>query len=99
MTADPTHAAIAGLRASATALLTAAAVIPEGRYAWIAPAAADALELVAEVIGSEPVRVREVLSHGLRDALGRVPHLSGPDARDIAKGIAGLYSAIRGWTS
>ena len=58
---------------------------------------ADGLQVAGDLLTAEPEQVRNVLAHGMRNVLDRIPNVSAQDSRDIAKGIAGLHSAIRGW--
>lgn len=94
---DSARAASGALHASAAALLAATSAISTGPYAWIPAAVADGLQVAGDLLTAEPERVRDVLAHGLRNVFDRLPDLSQQDSRDIAKGIAGVYGAIRGW--
>ena len=94
---DPARTASGVLHASAAALLAATASISTGPYAWVPAAVADGLQVAGDLLTAEPEQVRTVLSHGLRNVLDRLPGLAAQDSRDIAKGIAGVYGAIRGW--
>ena len=94
---DPARTASGVLHASAAALLAATAAISTGPYAWIPTAVADGLQVAGDLLTAEPEQVRNVLAHGMRNVLDRIPNVSAQDSRDIAKGIAGVYGAIRGW--
>lgn len=93
--------AAAGLRAGATALLSAAGLTANGEYTWVLRASGEALNGCAVILdrGDEWAEVRMSLKDALQNVLRELPEVRDRDARGVAEGVVSLVSVIRGWMS
>jgi hypothetical protein len=103
MAADPKTAAAAALRAASSAVALGGIASKPGPYAWVLPAAREALAGAAELVEATPVGLtaadRRRVSDAIRPTLERLPGVLPVEARDLAEGVSALVTVIRRWVA